>query len=69
MCKGIKPVIWNFFRAEDIWDKDFIFNTQSEASELLLDDVYEPERYRAYIEDNYSLERHLEAMDKALEIE
>lgn len=68
MAKGIKPVIWNWLGAEDTWPADVIFNTPSEAVESLLSNVYNPKHYRQWVEDKYPLDKHLEAMDKALEL-
>lgn len=66
MAKGIKPVVWNFYRAEDIWPKDILFNTPAEAVEMIDSDVYNGDHYRQYISDNYSLEKHLKTMDEIL---
>ncbi len=68
MSKGIKPVIYDFWGAEKIWGKEHLFKTEAEAVGLLENDVYTPELYRKQIEDNYTLERHLKAMDEFMEI-
>lgn len=69
MSKGIKPVVYNFNGAENIWKgANITFNTESEAIQMFNSDVYTPELYRRHIEDHYSLEKHLQAMDEALDI-
>lgn len=68
MSKGLKPVIYNFKGAESIWGSQHLFNTSQEAVGLFENDVYTPELYRQQIEDNYTLDKHLEAMDSFLQI-
>lgn len=68
MAKGIKPVIYNFKGAPDIWRKQSIFNTEREAIDIFEDGVYTPSLYRKYIEDNYSMENHLKAVSDFMEI-
>lgn len=68
MSKGIKPVIYDFWGAEKIWGGENLFKTEHEAVERFESDVYIPELYRGYIEKNYTLERHLEAMSEFMEI-
>ena len=56
MAKGLKPIIFNFLGAKDIWPERFIYNTAQEAVDLIVSDEFEPYDYRAFIRDNYSLE-------------
>ena len=56
MAKGIKPVIHNFYIAEEYYPKDFIFNTVDEAVEMILTEEYDSEIYRRFVEENASLE-------------
>ncbi len=67
-AKGIKPVVWNFLGAGDVWPSSYLFNTPSEAVESILSDVYDSHGYRQYIEQNYSLKQHLTRMDNVMEI-
>lgn len=68
MAKGIKPVVWNFFRAKDIWPNDIIFNTHQEAVEMIDSNVYNSLAYRKYIEKHYPLDKHIEEMNNFMEI-
>lgn len=66
MAKGIKPVINNFPSAKDIWPKKFVYTTEEDAVNMLLDDSYNPTEYRDFIETNYSLKKQLNHFDRLL---
>ncbi len=59
MACGLKPVIHNFPGASQIYPKEFLFNISEEFCEQILSDKYEPERYRKFVEENYSLKEQL----------
>ena len=59
MCKGLKPIIHDFYGAEDIWDKKYIWDTIDEAIKMTINDDYNPYEYRKYITDKYSLNNML----------
>lgn len=63
MSKGIKPVIHDFWDAQQIWPKDLIYLTPSEAARIVVEGPYQSRRYRNYVEKNYSLKSQLEAYD------
>ena len=63
MAKGIKPVINRFYGSDAVWPEKYIWSTESEAVEMFLDNKYNPEEYRAYIEEHYNLKRMLEEID------
>lgn len=67
MAKGIKPVINNFWGAQDIWDKKWIYNTHSEAVEMFLSEIT-PMEYRRYIDLNYNFERFYREMNEFMGI-
>lgn len=62
MAKGIRPVIYNFWGAKDIWREQDLFRNEHEAVKLFEDGQYTPQLYRLYIEQKYSLEKHLKEM-------
>jgi glycosyltransferase involved in cell wall biosynthesis len=64
MCKGLKPLVHNFYGARDIWE-DYVFDTPSEAVDMFLGD-WKPKEYRAYIENKYPLEKMLSGIDKVI---
>ena len=49
MAKGIKPVIYNFYGAEELYEKRLLFNSVDEAVNLLMNDEYESYYYREYV--------------------
>jgi glycosyltransferase involved in cell wall biosynthesis/ubiquinone/menaquinone biosynthesis C-methylase UbiE len=59
MSKGLKPIIHNFLFAEEIWDEKFMFNSVSEAVEMICDKNYNSSEYRFFIENKYSLDEQL----------
>lgn len=65
MAKGLKPVLNNFFGAEEIWDKKYLYTNWDDAVEMFQQPI-ESEKYRKYIEKNYSLERMLKEYDELL---
>ncbi len=63
MSKGLKPLIHNFYGAEGLWDKKYIWNTIDECIDMITGD-FNPQQYRDYVVDNYSLKKMLERFDK-----
>ena len=59
MACGLKPVIHNFPGAGQVFPSEFLFNISEEFCEQILSDKYEPQRYRRFVEENYSLENQL----------
>jgi glycosyltransferase involved in cell wall biosynthesis len=66
MSKGLKPLIHNFYGAPELWDRKYIWNTIDQARDLVLGE-YNPEEYRKYILDNYTLTKMLNSFDKIIE--
>jgi glycosyltransferase involved in cell wall biosynthesis len=63
MACGLKPVIHNFSGAEQTFPREFLFNISEQFCEQILSDQYEPEIYRKFVEDNYSLKEQLFKID------
>lgn len=63
-AKGIKPVIHNFWRAEDVWPQEWVWDTVDEAVNMICGD-YDSRGYRQYIEEHYSLERMMQGLNAA----
>lgn len=59
MCKGIKPIIHNFVGARVIYPSQYIWNTITEAVEMISDKNYTSKVYRAFIKERYSLNDQL----------
>jgi ubiquinone/menaquinone biosynthesis C-methylase UbiE/glycosyltransferase involved in cell wall biosynthesis len=66
MSKGIKPVINSWPSAREMWPNECIFATVRQFQEKILEDKYDSESYRRFIEDNYSLEEQINALETAL---
>jgi glycosyltransferase involved in cell wall biosynthesis len=64
MARGIKPVIYNFYNASELFEEKFLFNTTDEAVQKILDDEYDSEYYRHYIEQKgWTLEHQAREFD------
>jgi glycosyltransferase involved in cell wall biosynthesis len=63
MATGLKPLIHNFYAAEELYPRKYIFNTIDEFVDMVTSDEYDPAEYRKYIEDNYPLERQLDEIE------
>jgi glycosyltransferase involved in cell wall biosynthesis len=51
----------------EIWDEEFLFRTVDEAVGLIRNGKYESEKYRAIIENRYSLEKQINHIKKLIE--
>ena len=59
MACGLKPVIHNFPGAGEIFPPDSLFNISEQFCEQIVSGQYEPQRYRSFVETNYSLKEQL----------
>jgi pentatricopeptide repeat protein len=66
MACGLKPVIHNFSGADQTFPREFLFNISEEFCKQILSDQYEPQIYRRFVEDNYSLKDQLNKIDNLL---
>ena len=64
MSCGLKPVVHNFPGAGDIFPSEFLFNISEEFCDRILDDSYEPQRYRDFVEQRYSLKKQLRGVNE-----
>lgn len=64
MACGLKSVIHNFTGAEDIFPSEFLFNISEEFCEQILSDKYEPQKYRKFVEEKYSLKSQLSKINE-----
>lgn len=56
MAKGIKPLIHDWIGARDIWPKNLIWRDIDDLI-ALIDGDYTSDKYRAYVEENYSIDK------------
>jgi len=64
--KGIKPLIYNFESADQLWPKDWTFFCDTEMINIL-EAPYESMKYRQYIIDNYSLDAVVKNFDEVFD--
>ena len=62
MAKGLKPLIHNFYGANEIWPKEYIWNTIDECLDMIISPIKSIE-YRNYIE-KYSTTNMLKKFDE-----
>ena len=65
MSCGVKPVIYHFWNADQIWPKELIYVTHEEAVDIIMGE-YHSRQYRDYVADKYPLSKMLESFDKLL---
>ena len=68
MASGLKPVIHDFWGARDIFPAEFLFNTVDEAVAMIVEEAYEPARYRQFIQENYDQAQQVEAVTRLLDV-
>jgi glycosyltransferase involved in cell wall biosynthesis len=59
MAAGIKPVVHDFPGAEEIFGKNYLFTTPQDFCKQILEDDYDSEQYRTFVERKYPLTRQL----------
>ena len=64
-AKGLKPVIHNFYYAEEFYPKEYLFNTIDEGAKMILDSSYTPELYRKFAEE-HSFSKQIEETRKVI---
>ena len=66
MACGLKPLIHNFFCANEIYSEKYCFNSISEFGSLVFSSDYRSGEYRKYVQDNYSLTKQLHEIESLL---
>lgn len=66
MACGVKPVVHAFPDAEEWIDSAYTFGIAEEFCRAVLDEAYEPSRYRAFVEQRYTLRSAYRAMNDVL---
>lgn len=66
MAKGLKPVVHDWPGADDQFPDDLRFRTAEEAAAQILAGAYESKRYRAIVEEKFSLANIERVVDLAL---
>lgn len=66
MAKGLKPLIHNWVGAEDIYPKEYLFNTVRDFADRVQEREYNSKEYRQFIEQNYALDDQTDKLDVLL---
>lgn len=66
MAKGIKTMVHNFFGAENIWDRKYVWTHFDELVEKVLADDYDSAEYRNYIHKHHNINPILQQWDNLL---
>jgi hypothetical protein len=62
MAKGIKPVLGNWQSAKETWGP-YANETYLDMFYRFLENEYEPEKYRTFVEKRYNVERYFHDLD------
>lgn len=68
MAKGIKPLIHNFWRASDIWPREFIWNSVDDALAMIHNMDYNSAKYRQFVAERYSLDRMMAGLNEVCQL-
>ncbi|MEN3042007.1 MAG: glycosyltransferase, partial [Fervidobacterium sp.] len=58
MARGIKPIIHNYHGSKEQWPNELIYNFVWEIEDMIKGD-YDSNKYRSFVEENYSLEAQI----------
>lgn len=68
MLCGLKPAVHNFPGSYDIYRSDHIWTTIKEFSDIVNSDDWDPVAYRAWVMENYAMEKTLEEINSVFEM-
>ncbi|MCK5591383.1 MAG: glycosyltransferase family 4 protein, partial [Candidatus Pacebacteria bacterium] len=66
MAKGIKPVIHNWWGADELYPGDLIFQTAEQACDIIMSQQYDSNFYRKFVEDKYTLNMQVNKLNKIM---
>jgi hypothetical protein len=66
MSKGLMPLMHSFYGARKIWPSQYIWRTLDDLRNMLYYMPYEPQQYRQFILENYSLDAMMERINVLL---
>lgn len=64
MASGIRPVIHNFPGADSLLPREYLYNTADDFCRQILQESYEPAKYRQYVADHYSLATQMASVSR-----
>lgn len=66
MARGIKTLLHNWWGSKAIWPEEYIWTTLDECIEKFINQPYESNKYRTFIEEHYSLAKVMPLWDSLL---
>ncbi len=66
MAKGIKPVIHNWWGADQLYPGDLVFQTAEQACDIIMSPQYDSNFYRKYILDHYTSDKQFNKLNKIM---
>jgi glycosyltransferase involved in cell wall biosynthesis len=63
MACGLRPVIHRFPGVEEIFPAEYVFNISEDFCRQVMEQPYEPWKYRRFVEETYPLQKQLEAIN------
>ena len=66
MALGIKPLIHNWRGAKEQFPNHLVWSTIDEAVNLIIENKYDNEKYRNFIEENYSIDKVYPALERII---
>ncbi len=66
MSAGIKPLVHNFYGAKKIYDEKWVWSTIGELVDRVVEDEYNSEEYRAFVENRYSFADNARKIEELL---
>lgn len=67
MLKGIKPIIYNYEGAKEIYPKHYLWNELEEAVDLITEERYESMEYRKLITENFNIVTQSDKISKLID--
>lgn len=64
-AKGIKPILNNWYGADELWPKEWLYTTPDEAVSMFLHD-YDPEQIREWVVENSNMDDMMKEYDRVL---
>jgi glycosyltransferase involved in cell wall biosynthesis len=68
MAKGVKPIIHHWWDAKELYPDNLVFETVDQAAEMIMGKDYDSVSYRKFVEDNYTLDKEVKALNRILQI-
>jgi len=65
MARGIKPLIHNYCGSKNQWPAELIYDFATEIP-AMLNNGYDSQKYREYVEEHYSLEKQVSTVVKLI---